>query len=320
MATALVGWQVGYDPQTGTRMIQGKDIQIEEGKWAKIHNDILEAVAITNLNGTEKSLLLFLFRKTYGWNKKDAKISLSEWQAGTRIPRHNLPRALRSLEEKRVIYSVDNGRNRTKTYGFNKYIEQWDASCIRSAIELGVIETDNSLNESVIETDNRSVIETDNKSVIETDTHKRHKEKERKEEEMSPPRDPFLKAAADKYNRRLNGKPVYGQQFDIAEWNAQLAIGERLPIVEAIADVTGKRLLWDAGDERLHTELHTGAITAHKMGYTTAQAITTKQEAWRADWRGKNGGSVAQFLTFLSEQHAPAAKAPKRPRLVALEE
>jgi len=136
----------------------------------------------------------------------------------------------------------------------------------------------------------------------------------------SPPSlDPFLNAAQAKYDRRQNGQPVYGQQTQQAEWNLALHIVERKPIVEAIATVTGKRLLWEAGDERIHTDLHEAAITAHRMGYT-AQTITAKQDAWKADWRGKGGGSVGQFLTFLSEQHAPATKATKKHKRVALEE
>ena len=135
----------------------------------------------------------------------------------------------------------------------------------------------------------------------------------------APPLDPFLAAAQAKHDRRQNGQPVYTQQAQAAEWNAQLQISERLPIVEAIADITGKRLLLNAGGKNIHAELHEGAITAHTMGYT-ADGIRATLDKWKADWRGKNGGSVGQFLTFLSEQHAPANQPRRRQRAVPLEE
>lgn len=130
--------------------------------------------------------------------------------------------------------------------------------------------------------------------------------------------DPYMDAAMNKFNRRQAGLPVYGRQFEIAEWNMELPAKTRTPIAEAIAGATGKRALWDAGDDKLHSQLHRAAIQAHKMGYNV-ERINSLADDWRADWRGKGGGSVTQFVEFLSERVATvAASKQRRPRLAPL--
>lgn len=130
--------------------------------------------------------------------------------------------------------------------------------------------------------------------------------------------DPYMEAAMNKFNRQQAGLPVYGRQFEIAEWNMELPAKTRTPIAEAIAGATGKRALWDAGDDKLHSQLHRAAIQAHKMGYNV-ERINSLADDWRADWRGKGGGSVTQFVEFLSERVATvAASKQRRPRLAPL--
>lgn len=290
----------------------GADIQIEEGNWAKIHNDILTALTATRLTGMEWSALMFLFRQTYGWQKKEDTISYSQFAEAMGVKRHHAMVALQKLEERNIIYSRDNGPNRAKTYGFNKYHETWDSDSMRQT----VTPQRNSLDEPGDKTSppqgNRSVTSQGNRSVTPQGNNKRYKDKERGEEDMPPPStscdDPCLNAAKNNFNRRQDGKPIYNRQMETAEWNAQLPACERTPLAEAIADITGKRLLWEAGDDdRLHAELHQAAITTHKMGYTSV-SVRTVSDRWKADWRGRDGGSVGQFLAFLSEQGAIVAK------------
>jgi phage replication O-like protein O len=68
---------------------------------------------------------MFLFRKTYGWGKKEDTISLSQWGEGTDAKRHHVMASLNTLIEKKIIYRrLDKGQ--TPTYGFNKYVEEWE--------------------------------------------------------------------------------------------------------------------------------------------------------------------------------------------------
>lgn len=148
-------------------MKNGSDIQIENGEYSRIHNDILSALAVARFTGSEYRCLLFLLRKTYGWRKKEDDISLSQWADGTGTDkRQNVLRTLQGLVTKGVIYANGNGQNRTQTWGFNKYIEQWSADLFPEGVmpddNRTVISQDNSLKPSVISQDNRSVISQDN--------------------------------------------------------------------------------------------------------------------------------------------------------------
>lgn len=135
--------------------------------------------------------------------------------------------------------------------------------------------------------------------------------------------DRYLDAAANKHNRQLNGQAVYGREAKQLGWNREVPVGERVPIAEAIADLTWKRPLWDAGDERVHDQLHQSAIVAYKMGYTTPESIRCHEADYHNDWRGENGGSPSQLVEFLGEvkQKAEQGKqAKKRKRYVEASE
>jgi len=160
-------------------MKNGSDIQIENGEYSRIHNDILSALAVARFTGSEYRCLLFLLRKTYGWRKKEDAISLSQWAEGVGIDkRQNVLRTLQKLVKNGVVYVIDNGANHTQTWGFNKYVEQWDADLFPEGVmpedNTSVITEDNSLEPSVISQDNRSVISQDNRSVISQDNNKRN--------------------------------------------------------------------------------------------------------------------------------------------------
>lgn len=171
-------------------------IQIDDGEFTRLHNDILEKLALARLTASEFRCLMFLFRSTYGWQKKEDTISLSQWATGTGTDpekRHNMLRTLQGLVAKRVIYSIPNGNNKPATWGFNKYFDEWDSSLFDAT----VITSDNS-EQTVMPPDNTSVISQDNKTVITGDNHKIKKERLKKEGENAPariasPREPASK-------------------------------------------------------------------------------------------------------------------------------
>ncbi len=102
----------------------GAEIQIEEGNYTRLHNAILEALAKARFTGSEYRLLMFLFRKTYGYGKKEDRISLTQWCEGTDMKRTAVCEYLARLVERRVI--TKEAVSLSVTYGFNKYMEQWD--------------------------------------------------------------------------------------------------------------------------------------------------------------------------------------------------
>lgn len=168
-------------------MSLGSGIQVDDGEFTRIHNSILDKLALARFTASEYRCLMFLFRMTYGWQKKEDVISLSQWCKGVGIDpekRHNVLRTLQALTAKRVIYCKSNGNNHAATWGFNKHFDEWDASLFEETVitqdnthETPVIKPHNT---SVISPDNTTVIPEDNTSVISRDNHKRKKERLKK--------------------------------------------------------------------------------------------------------------------------------------------
>ena len=104
----------------------GSEVQIENGNFSRIHNAILERLAVTEFTGRELRCLLYLLRMTYGFQRKEYALSLNDWSAGTNISRPNIPETLRRLADRNIIYRTENGKRKPATFGFNKYFEQWN--------------------------------------------------------------------------------------------------------------------------------------------------------------------------------------------------
>jgi phage replication O-like protein O len=100
--------------------------QLEDGHF-KIAIGIAEALARTQMSGHESRVLWFLFRKTYGWNKKRDFISLSQWMEGTGLTKSHVVDTLNRLVKRKVIFkTVPENRNaRAQEYGFNKHYGEW---------------------------------------------------------------------------------------------------------------------------------------------------------------------------------------------------
>lgn len=152
----------------------GADIQVELGNWSKVRNEIWELLAQAPLRGQQFRCLMFLFRKTYGYNKKEDKISLAEWASGTGLKRQNVWRELELLIKCNVIYKKSNGPKRPNTWGFNKHHEQWNFQSVITEDDSSVITSDYSQKQSVITSDDKSVIT----------PHERTKDKERSSKEQ----------------------------------------------------------------------------------------------------------------------------------------
>jgi len=102
-----------------------------------IANEIAEALMKVNLSAYESRILWFIFRKTYGWNKKEDWISLSQFSMCTGLDRRLVHRAIKSLSSKKMIVINKDDSNHI-TYGFQKNWEQWQPS----SRKMTVINTD----------------------------------------------------------------------------------------------------------------------------------------------------------------------------------
>lgn len=74
-----------------------------------IANLLLEAVAMSHISGLQKGAIIFLWRKTYGWQGKDgkrlkeAKITLGDWCKALDRDKSRISKALIALEQMNVI-------------------------------------------------------------------------------------------------------------------------------------------------------------------------------------------------------------------------
>lgn len=130
--------------------------QVENG-YTKIANELLEAYSKIRLSGEENQIFWIIIRKTYGFEKKEDNISLSQFVLSTGINKPNVCRALSNLIEKNMIIKNDN--NNITNYRIQKDYTQWRPLSKKIMLSKKIIE----------------IIKKDNKTVIKKDTYKRNK-------------------------------------------------------------------------------------------------------------------------------------------------
>src|SRR3990167_10432727 len=94
------------------------NVQIEKG-YTRIANEALEALVKVRLPPSEKDILFFIIRKTYGYGKKEDRISLTQFEKGTELSRPTVVRALSNLLTRKILVKAG------LLIGFNKDYESW---------------------------------------------------------------------------------------------------------------------------------------------------------------------------------------------------
>ncbi len=87
-------------------------------------NDVLSALIQGNLNATEYQVVLFVIRKTWGWNKKEDWISISKFMEITGKSRQSIITSTNSLVKKNILVKKTIPGIKT-TYFFNKDFSSW---------------------------------------------------------------------------------------------------------------------------------------------------------------------------------------------------
>ena len=98
--------------------------QLKDG-YLKIANEIWDQLVRYRIPGEQMQCLLFILRKTYGYNKKWDAISNSQFVKATGINRHNVHRAVQGLIDKDLVIKKDN--EPSPKYYFNKNYKTWKA-------------------------------------------------------------------------------------------------------------------------------------------------------------------------------------------------
>lgn len=96
--------------------------EIDDGH-TKIANELLDAILLHDFSKRQLKIILFIMRKTYGWNKTADDISRSQIIDATKISNPNITTTIQELLEMNVII-VSEGSH-AKRYQINKYYDTW---------------------------------------------------------------------------------------------------------------------------------------------------------------------------------------------------
>lgn len=101
--------------------------QLENG-FTKISNELLEVLARTNLTGTQFAMVFCVIRKTYGFNKKSDKISVSQFMDMLSVSRRTVIYTLQELEAKSIIKVIRrqfSEKSEVNEISLNKDYNRW---------------------------------------------------------------------------------------------------------------------------------------------------------------------------------------------------
>lgn len=101
------------------------DVQLENG-YTRIANEILEALATTSLNGTQRRILDVVFRYTYGFSRKKHELSITFIAKATEINKMQIQRELASLIQRNIVLVVTEASfSKSRIIAFNKKYSEW---------------------------------------------------------------------------------------------------------------------------------------------------------------------------------------------------
>ena len=98
--------------------------QIENG-YTKIANELLEAICQLNISGNEMRILLYIIRRTYGYNSKSAEVSLAEIAEAVGMRREHISKRLKKLSKMKIIEINVNRGIKPQTISIVKNYDNW---------------------------------------------------------------------------------------------------------------------------------------------------------------------------------------------------
>ena len=102
--------------------------QLEDG-YTRVANELFDAIIRARLNRRQYAVLLAVTRKTYGYNRKTARISIRQVAAMTGLERSNVIRTINRLVKMSVLIrnEMPTSRDGAQVFemGLNKHYDQW---------------------------------------------------------------------------------------------------------------------------------------------------------------------------------------------------
>jgi phage replication O-like protein O len=101
------------------------DVQLENG-FTRVANEILEEVTQRKFNATQLSVLMIVWRNTYGYNRKDHELAIGYFVQATGYTKRNIQDAVNYLIESNVLSETKKATfNQSRKIAFNKNHDEW---------------------------------------------------------------------------------------------------------------------------------------------------------------------------------------------------
>lgn len=101
-----------------------QELQVENGNYTRIANAILDSLVSAPISTSELRIVLAVIRKTYGYQKKEDSLSLSQLCEMTKISKRNVIYLLQNLEAKKILI-ISREKYQCNLVRFNKYSDTW---------------------------------------------------------------------------------------------------------------------------------------------------------------------------------------------------
>lgn len=98
--------------------------QLSNG-YTKIANELLEAICRLNISGNEMRILLYIIRRTYGFNRTYSEIPLSEISTALGMRKNHISEVLKKLSAKRIIELHPSEGTKPQTISIVKNYDEW---------------------------------------------------------------------------------------------------------------------------------------------------------------------------------------------------
>jgi phage replication O-like protein O len=317
----------------------GAEIQVDRGEYTRIHNAILERLAEYDFTSREYACILHLLRQTYGFNRKEVKLSYGDFQNATGIDSANVSRTMKRLVEYGVVIKTDARTKAAATWSFNKYFEQWTVkSRLKTPKPVDAIYcqsdnrfTDDSIVETAIELlpkQQQSIAkvtiddcQSDNSYISAKDNIKDNSKDKREE---TPPSGPTF---SERNENGYFGMPVpFKREKVVADGYTQdaakLGVTAEVygQIFNALINIAGWRGLVDAGDNRSLTWAKEDALKLITLGHNTPEHIAKLAAAYRKAYHWKGAPTPKGLAEYASQLQAGVAPTGDKPARITAED
>jgi phage replication O-like protein O len=97
----------------------------KENGFTAIANEIMDALIAADLSGQDFKIALLIIRKTYGFNKTEDAVSLSQMMKATTMCKIRCSQVVNRLELMKILTVTENINGIGKKYKFNKDFDTW---------------------------------------------------------------------------------------------------------------------------------------------------------------------------------------------------